>query len=354
MKQVLVINTSGLGVGGITTHIINYISNTKEDYKYTIISTIYHDEMIIKTFQNLGCVVVRLSDRKTKVFAYWVSIIKLMKHGKFDVVHVHGNSATMAIELFSAKLYGIRIRIAHSHNSFCTHKILHKILNPIFKLSYTKGVACSELAGNWIFGEGNFVVLKNGIDASKFQFNPLSRQKYRRFFGVDDNTRLFGNIGNIIEQKNQIFLLSIIKDLKQIYPLKLVIIGEGDQEQDLKQEIQKSGIDDVVIISPYRNDINNCLQAFDCFLLPSKWEGLPMILIEAQASGLPCCTSTAVTEEAVILPEHFVRLDLDKNLWVNYLKSSKNNLNREEAYSTILNSGFDMVDCVNTLRGLYG
>lgn len=354
MKKILIINTAGLGVGGITTHILNYIKRLDlREIKIDLIQTIYYTESVKKEFGQLGCHVITFPNRKKEIFKYVSALRKLVEQEKYDIIHVHGNSATMCIELSIARKNGVQVRIAHSHNSICAHKILHTLLSADFKKSYTIAAACSKEAGDWIFGKGNFLVLKNGIETDRYKYNKEWRNQYRHVFKADDKTFLMANIGNLVEQKNQRFLLPIIDEVSKLRRVRLAIIGEGEENKKIQQEIISRHLEDVVTIYNYRDDIEKCLSAFDCILLPSKWEGIPLVLVEAQAAGLPCIVSDCVSKEVAFEKSEFYFLPLQNEDWLNKMLKLVQNKNRELGPAVVKEAGYDIGLCVQKLNDIY-
>lgn len=353
MKRILIINTAGLGIGGITTHMLNYIDRLKCEYSFTIIATLFYEEIVIKKLEEMGCRIVKLPHRKKQTVRYMSALGKVVRSGNWDAVHVHGNSATMSLELWMAKVGNVPVRIAHCHNTVCEHRFLHLIMKGSLGRLYTEAVACSDAAGEWIFGPGGYKILKNAVDAEKYAFNSEVRENYRKLFGVDKDTLLLGNIGNLVEQKNQRFLVPVMKRLVSYRKAVLVIIGEGEKEEELLAQIKNSGLERKITIYPYRSDISSCLQAFDCLMLPSKWEGLPLVLVEAQASGLPCVVADTVSEEAVFNKKYFKRMPLIEAVWVDFLKDFETRQTRQEGVGETRNAGYDMASSNDILRKIY-
>lgn len=300
MRKILIVNTSGLGMGGITTHMLNYIQALKQkgyEGTFTIVVTGVRDEKILKSFVDLGCALEYLPDRKKELLRYIFSLSLLMLRQKFDVVHVHGNSSTMGLELSLAKMEKVPIRIAHCHNSKCEHPKVHKMLYPLLRASYTQAVACSTLAGDWIFGSGNYTVLPNAIDLQKFQYDPTIRKRYREKLKIDDETLLIGHVGNFNEQKNHEFLINAFYEVQKQRKAKLILLGAGPLQESVKAQVSSLQMDERVYFLGIRDDVNCWMQAMDVFAFPSRWEGLPVTLVEAQASGLQCIISDVVSRE---------------------------------------------------------
>lgn len=300
MRKILIVNTSGLGMGGITTHMLNYIQALKQkgyEGTFTIVVTGVRDEKVLKSFVDLGCALEYLPDRKKELLRYIFSLSLLMLRQKFDVVHVHGNSSTMGLELSLAKMEKVSIRIAHCHNSKCEHPKVHKMLYPLLRASYTQAVACSTLAGDWIFGSGNYTVLPNAIDLQKFQYDPTIRKRYREKLKIDDETLLIGHVGNFNEQKNHEFLINVFYEVQKQRKAKLILLGAGPLQESVKAQVSSLQMDERVYFLGIRDDVNCWMQAMDVFAFPSRWEGLPVTLVEAQASGLQCIISDVVSRE---------------------------------------------------------
>lgn len=333
MRKILIVNTSGLGMGGITIHMLNYIRALKQkDYKglFTIVVTGIRDEHMLKQFADLGCILEYFPDRKRQLLKYTASLKSLINKQQFDVIHVHGNSSTMALELLLGKIGGIPVRISHCHNSKCEHAGLHKLIYPLFESSYTRAVACSKLAGDWIFGSGNYVVLSNAIDLQQFQYSTEIRKKYRELLKITEDTLLVGHVGNFNEQKNHEFLISVFHEILKQRKATLILIGDGLLQENVKKLVRDLQINDNVFFLGLRDDVNCWMQAMDVFVFPSRWEGLGMVAIEAQATGLPVLASTEVPREACLTPYmKFASLEQNAQFWANsVLEISEINKNR--------------------------
>lgn len=297
MREVLIVNTSGLGVGGMTTHMLNYIEKIiKKNYivKFTIVVTGVRDNEIIAKFINAGCSIVFLPDRKKELIKYIKELFVLAKQHKFDAIHVHGNSSTMMIELKIAKICGIPTRIAHCHNSRCEHQLIHNVFKYSFMKSYTHAVACSELAGDWIFGKNNYTIVPNAIDINKFKYNEKNRNIYRNKLQIDDDAIVLGHVGNFNEQKNHEFLIDVFRSFHKTRHSKLILIGTGPLISKVKEKVDDFGLQNDVVFLGLKDDVNDWMQAMDVFVFPSRWEGFGMVVVEAQAANLPVVASTEV------------------------------------------------------------
>ena len=299
-------------------------------------------------------------NRKKNLLKYFNDLCKLLKNEKYDIVHIHGNSSMMLIDVLPAVLAKIPVRIVHSHNTTCNHIFLHKILNPVFRLCYTHGFACGQDAGKWLFGNQKFIELKNGIDTEKYMFNQTVRDEYRTKLNVGNKT-LIGHVGNFIEQKNHVFVIDIFSDLLKKNPnYILLLISDGDLMEQIKEKVKNLGISDSVIFLGKTSEVHKYLQAMDIFILPSLYEGLPVVLIEAQSAGLPCLVSDKVSAESNLTGTmQFISID-KTDIWVNAIekiavsieKNDRSNICRENNIK-ISEHSYDINKSAKFLKNYY-
>lgn len=298
MKKILLINTVEFEYNGITKVIAGIIDNIEKDkYCIDVVACDKIDETLKKKMENKINKFYDFGFRKKNILKYILSYTRLIKKNKYDIIHVHGNSATMVIETSIAGCYKVRKIIAHSHNNKTNHPYINLLLKPVLKLTITDALACSEDVGKWLFDKYNFVVYKNGIDLEKYYFKANIRDKIRKDLGFSDEL-VIGHVGLFNEQKNQNYLLEVLRKLKlQNIKSKLLLIGHGNKKQEFTENVMKYGLKNDVLILENRSDVNKLLMGMDIFLFPSNWEGFGIALLEAQATGLPCIASTNVLEE---------------------------------------------------------
>ncbi|MBR3789232.1 MAG: glycosyltransferase family 1 protein, partial [Clostridia bacterium] len=256
--------------------------------------------------------------RNSNPLKYVIALKKIIKENKYDIVYVHGNSATMAVELISAKLAGCKVRVAHSHNTQCNHMKINKLLMPFFSILYTDCCACSPEAGKFLFGNRECYVVNNGIYVPKYEFSEEIRDKIRTQLGVE-NKFVIGHIGRFAYQKNQEFLINILKVvIEKGEDAVLLLVGEGETIEMVKSTAESLGVADRVIFFGTTDFVNEVVQAMDCFVFPSRFEGLGIVAIEAQASGLSCVASTEVPEKVKINDKTtFLSLESDVTVWAS-------------------------------------
>jgi glycosyltransferase involved in cell wall biosynthesis len=300
--KVLVVCTVPFGANGITSVILNYYQMLKNDvlFDFVVINDVNEK---YRNLIDLNKSRMYFFKRNKNPLWYIYNMYCLLKKKQYDVVHVHGNSSLIFIDLLAARLVGVPIRIAHSHNTTCSHTFLHKILYYGFIYLYTKGAACSKEAGAWMFGKREFTEIKNGINVNNYLFQDASRKKIRKKYHIDDNIVL-GHVGNFIYQKNHIFILKVFGQLyRKNTSYRLLLIGDGPLLQDIKDMAMELGLSQAIVFCGKTMNVPAYLDAMDLFVLPSYFEGLPVALLEAQASGLPCVVSNKVTSDAKISKE---------------------------------------------------
>lgn len=313
MNKILVICTNVFGYNGIAGVILNYYKAIDKKKMHIDMLLINEPSDDVKKLLKDNGSELYVVKRNSNPMRYMHKIEKIMRENKYDLVHIHGNSATMAIELMAAKRAGILVRIPHSHNTTSDHMRLHKILKPMFNKNYSYGFACGNEAGKWLYGERDFVVINNGIDTDKFQYNEDFRDEIRRKYGVIDKF-VVGHMGVFNHQKNHEILIEIFRRLhrKNINSV-LMLVGDGENVEYIKELVKEEKLENDVIFVGTTDEAYKYMMAFDVLALPSRFEGLPLVLVEAQCSGLPCVVSTNVSIEANItgLVEY---VDYDKEI----------------------------------------
>lgn len=281
-----------------------------------------------------------------------------------DVVHLH-TSYWKSFEIEKlAKEYGVPKIIVHAHNSAVfddsdreikteRHLKLREILTEDIATEFW---ACSKIAAEWLYGNRipakQIKILKNAIDISRFTFNPTIRNAYRYKLGWDTKY-IIGHVGRFSYQKNHTFLIDIFKAaLERNDNLRLLLIGIGPLEKDIREKVERYNLNDKIYFAGPREDVNNWMQAMDCFCLPSHFEGLPIVALEAQAAGLPCLLSSNITDEVKIL-ESLYRIDLCKEQWVQELIKERVDLNRQLGSLKVAEAGFDIQRQIKILEFAY-
>lgn len=349
--------TNHFGITGISQVILNYCKALNRDrFDLTVIAgEPFAPENREECEQN-GIKFVVLPSRHQKSFRHYFGLWKALKNN-FDIVHVHGGSSIMAVELTIARLAGVKIRIAHSHNSACPNMKIHKILNPYFKKTYTKALACGELAGNWLFGENNFEVLPNVFHTGNFKFDPSKRERVRKELNLE-NRFVLGHIGRFNKQKNQPYLLKIFEKLAQKRgDAVLLLAGTGPDFEKTKALVDTHPYKERIILYGTTKDASAVYSAMDYFALPSLHEGLPVVLLEAQISGLPCVVSDKVTKEVDFGGICWASVEDSPNVWAeiildSYISRETDRQGYYEKHNKQI-AEYDIENTVNQLERIY-
>ena len=300
--KILIINVIQYNITGIANVILSHIKSLKGiDANNEIAITSYGElnEVYTDSFVNYGVGILRV-DNRNKPLQYYKDLRKIIKKGMYDIIHIHGNSGTMAIEARIAKKYSNAKVIVHLHNSTCSHPLLYgpnSLLTAIMKKNADCLVACSKLAGDWLYKK-DYVVLPNAIDIDKFTFNEQARQAIRSKYAINDDEFVLGHVGLFNEQKNHKFLIEVFEEYLKINPKsRLLFVGTGEKVEEIKTQAKSLGVYDKVVFAGAQQDMPAYYSALDIFVFPSLWEGLGIVNIEAQANGLAVLNSTSVPNE---------------------------------------------------------
>lgn len=285
----------------------------------------------------------------------------------YDVLELHTSYwRGFMIEEIAMEI-GIPRVIVHSHSSGLDNNDaverdrqmkIHMQFKQAFGAQYaTDFWACSWKAADWLYGDkiprDKIKIINNAIEVEKYQYNPILREDVRKQLGLD-NSFVIGHTGRFEYQKNHEFLLRVFKSVCLDKPYaRLLLVGEGKLRENIEKYAEELGISKQVISLGWRNDIPELLQAMDMYCLPSRFEGLPIVMVEAQCADLKCITSSEVTEEAAILDD-FQRLPLDEEVWIQninqYISAPKK---RDENIELIRKSGFDINTEIKNIEKLY-
>lgn len=290
----------------------------------------------------------------------YVAYFKYMKkflgeHKEYKVVHSHIDSMSY-FPLLAAKVNGVPVRVSHSHSSkldrdlklpikYFALKRITKVANEFF--------ACGELAGRFMYKNKDFFVLNNAIDLEKFRFQENIREDVRNDLGISQKF-VIGHVGRYCYIKNQDFLIDVFKEfLRFNNDAVLLLIGKGEDEQKLRVKVHELNLDDKVLFLKDRADVDRLYQAMDIFIMPSLFEGLPVVAVEAQANGLPCIFSDKISSE-VLLSHSASQIPLNDGVidWVKKILETdiKRNVN---ATKELQENGYDIKEEAKKLQDWY-
>lgn len=296
-----------------------------------------------------------------RFFLYLWALNKFFReHREYKIVHGH-MTHTAALYLPVAKKYGVTCRIVHSHS---THSksgllgILTDFLHKFATIDATHFFACTEATKKWFFSDeiinsGEIYLLANAIDAKRFRFDPDTRFRMRREFGIEENV-VVGCVGRFRQEKNQGFMLDVLKSMLEIEPnTMLLFAGDGPYEEKVKNKANEQGLQEHIIFLGMRSDVQDVMQAMDVFVLPSLWEGMPLVGIEAQASGLHCVVSDGVSKELDVLEMvDWLPLSAGSKAWAEALLCAANS-ERRDTYEQLCSAGYDIGTTAPWLQKFY-
>lgn len=338
--------------GGVESVVMNYYRHIdRSKIQFDFICDNDSTNIPYKEIEELGGNVILVPPYQ-KVFNYHSELKKVLKEGQYQIVHSHINVLSV-FSLYAAKRAGVKVRIAHSHST--TNKrekkknLLKQILRPFSKFFATDYMCCSELAGRWLFGdkeynEGNVYLLNNAIDLSQFKYNELIQKQKRFELGISDTTLVIGHIGRFVKQKNHSFLIDIFDEIhKKENDSILLCVGNGPLLENVKKKVSNLSLDDCVLFLGQRNDVRELYQVFDAFVLPSLYEGLPVVGVEAQATGNLCFLSDDMTKETKILDSTvFMPLDESASKWAKKILEKSKKFKKHDTVFEVSNYGFNI------------
>ncbi len=366
MRKVRVLQISvANSKSGLTQYVLNnwdYIN--KEKYQFDFVT--FGSQLDFQDrLEREGCKVYFVKHRaEDNLESFRQEIRKIMKNG-YDVVHLH-TSYWKSFELEKlAKEEGIPRIIVHAHNSGVhddsdreikeeQHKKMLELLTPEIATDF---FACSKTAAKWLYADripqDKIKIMKNAIDVGRFAFNAQVRAEYREKLGWD-NCYILGHIGRFSYQKNHEFLIAVFRDLAdKMSNAKLLLIGKGPKEGEIKKIVANYGLTDKVYFAGVREDANNWLQAMDCFCLPSRFEGLPIVAVEAQTAGLKCLCSDIISDE-VKITYNIQLIPLNKSDWVNaILVQAADSHERRNMAEIVSAAGYDLKSQIRIIEEIY-
>ena len=333
----------GLNVGGAESFLKNLVSSMSDDNQFSFYYAIQNPNVsnsFFRQFINTDKI-LRLPRFPNHPLAQYRVLRKIIIQSKIDLIHVHVNSLVNPIPLLLAKSLKVPV-VVHSHNSSnamggALGRLLHKTNQAIFIRDEQIKVACSELAGRWMFGRFPFHSVPNSVDEDRFQYNAKYRNEIRSRFKIGDETNLIGIIGRLHTQKNHKRGVDIFKEFIRKYPnSKLIVIGDGPEREAIESYIKEQTMEDSIILAGNIDDVAPYYSAIDILLMPSHFEGLPVVGVEAQVSGLPILASDKVSEELKIASDvKFLSLSDENSCWVDSLMdliTNSNEQTRTDAY----------------------
>lgn len=344
--------------GGLETMIMNYYRNidrSKVQFDFLVHrnqESDYDQEIL-----SLGGKIYRISHLNPFSLKYRKELRQFFKnHSEYTIVHCHLDCMS-SIPLIYAKKAGIKVRIAHSHNSN-----QDKNLKYLLKLFYKRRIpkvstylfACGENAGRWMYGNNQFSILNNAVDTKEFVFDNHVRENMRENLHLQEKY-IIGHVGRFNDQKNHRFIIDILKELVSMNKnVHLLLVGDGYLRQEIEKKVNNLKLNAYVTFYGKCDCVSNVMQAFDIFLFPSLYEGLPVTMVEAQSSGLKCFISDKVPKECIISDNvDILSLEDSAKLWAEHINKYHLGYERKNMIQLICNHGFDIQSNTKKLEDLY-
>ena len=348
-----------MDAGGMETFVMNVYraidrDKVQFDFLYHYDKPCFYDYEI----QALGGRITKLTVRQDNNLPGYLAALDrfFAQHPEYRILHGHYSGFGMFYNA-AARRRGVPVRVGHSHNTAYEPNLvgrLDKLMSARFNKDLTDRFACSRKAGEMLFGKSPFTVLPNGVDTAVFSaFDPERRAALREHLGVGENELLLGHVGRFTAQKNHAGLLRIFAALLPKCPnARLLLLGAGALEQDMRALAAELGVAGRVIFAGVRTNVQAFYAAMDAFLLPSLFEGLPVVLVEAQTAGLPCFVSDTVDAGAAFAPNvRFLPPDAP-DAWAQAIANADLTRN-PDARQNALDAGFDVHTSARILQDFY-
>lgn len=372
MAPVRVLHVVGrMDRGGIETMIMNVYRHIDRDKiqfdflaHYGKPDTDYNDEI-----RSLGGMIYEMPRIKSTTKTYYHKFFEYRRalkdffteHQEYNILHGHMTNTASIYMPIAEKHGNVGCRISHSHSMQAVSGLtgfLSNILSRNITKYATDWFACSEAAAKWFYSEddinsGKIKIITNSIDVNKFRFSEQKRLSKRQELSIE-NDFIVGNVARFSYPKNQDFLIETLPELlKKVPNTKLCFVGEGHDMQRAKDLAKSLGVYDKILFLGLRNDVDELISAFDVFVMTSFYEGLPLVGVEAQSSGLPCVLSDGITKETDMTGNvKFLSLDESHEAWADAIASYKD-FKRRDTADAIIKAGYDISTTVEFLTDFY-
>lgn len=363
MKRLLCI-LSSLDAGGAETFMMKIFRSLPEYYKIDFIvsakSGFYEKEVV-----ELGGRIFRVPLRTKHPIKTFKAIYDVVKQNHYTHILKLCDTPIGLYDLLAAKMGGAKVLCVRSCNAGSSNSKLGTLVNdflrPFLNIMTDVKIAPSRLAAEFTFGKaeveaGKVKFIHNGVDLNVYKFDKDNREKIRKEFGIAEEQLVIGHIGRFNQQKNHKFLIEVFAEvLKQKPDALLMLVGDGEKKNEIKEQIRALGIEESVIFTGIRSDVPALLSAMDVFVFPSFYEGMPNTVIEAQATGLPCVIADTITKEAEVTEcVNFMSLSDSAESWADKALTlfEKDKENRFCYGDKMKNAGYDIGSCVKIFIGL--
>lgn len=365
-KEILHI-VGGMNIGGTETMLMNLYRKVSKDVRFHFISYYEKEAYYDREIESLGGKVIRITspNKVGMVNSIRELCMVIRENGPYEAVHAH-TLFNCGIAMIAAQICGVKVRISHAHTNLDNdmsfiRKVYISLMRGIIKIFSTNYLACSDDAGKYLFGQGitknkNYIKLPNYIDYLKFL--NCKESNIRKELGINESDIVVGHIGTFKASKNHSFLIDTINSMiKENKNVRCILVGDGELRNEMESKCRNLGIEDRFYFLGLREDTEKILNSLDLFIFPSIYEGLGLVMLEAQACGLPCLVSKAIQPEADLrlgLVEK-IELKAGEKVWSKEAlkligRKDKNEKLIKEAFK---NKRYDLENIVDTLLKVY-
>ena len=369
MKKVRILHiVEELSAAGIESFIMNMYRRIDKNFiqfDFLVLRHVheFYDDEIKSLGGNKFCISSKKKNTLFKVYDESKKIEKFLTDKKYEIVHIHYTTSLRAPFLKACYNAGVKTRIYHSHSGYVIGKnllkriIYHRMKKVISKYG-THYFACSKVAAEWVFEKklienDRVKIIFNGIDTKRFKYDVETRKDLREKLNLINDFTLI-HTGRFTHQKNQSFLLKVFDYIYNTDKnVRLIFLGDGELLQEVKQEASKLGLSNKVYFMGIQQNVEMYLNAADCFVMPSLYEGLPVSAVEAQSTGLPCVFSENISREVSLINNcSFLSLDSPISIWADKILEYKKNIRQDESY-TIKKEGYDVESVASFMQNFY-
>lgn len=361
-KRILIIGLTE-ELGGVETFIYNttrFSDSRKYVYEYLVHGTdhaIFQDEINSFYGENRFHFIDSIKRRPLKTF---IELTKFYRQygRKYDFIHFQTGAPSEVVYIFPFNfLFNIKV-ISHSHSGSSFSPFINNIFRPLLNIITQKHLSCSDEATKWLFGEkylSKAIKVNNGIDTSKFEFDTDLRKKIRKQYGISDEDLVIGHIGRFAKEKNHSKIIEIFSKVIEKKPnSKLILVGAGDEFQKIKAITDSLTYSKSIIFAGSQRNTEAYYSAFDIFLMPSLYEGLPLVGIEAQSEGLACFFSTNIDKNILISNRsQMISLDESSEIWAEKILSIPPENDRKKYSQIVEQAGYSIKSTISVLEEIY-
>jgi glycosyltransferase involved in cell wall biosynthesis len=344
------------GIETITYNLCKYID--KEKVQIDLIIETKEKLDLLEEYKKLGCNIYRIEKFNIlNIYNYYKQLNTFFIGNKYDIIHAYNITRTPILFLV-AKKFGIKNRVFHARTNLTSTNFFRRIIYRIFiilgKNLATKRMACSEVAGNYFFGNTKVIVVKNGIESNKFIYNQTTRMEIREKYNLSNNF-IIGHVGRYCDAKNHTFIIDVFKSVSEKRnDAYLMLVGDGPLLTSIKNKVEKLGLTDKVIFVGAKDDVYKYYQAMDILVFPSIYEGFGNVVVEAQASGLRVLASTNVPKSVKVTDlVDFLPLNNSNQEWARELIDKGEKYERRNTHEEIVKSGYDIIKNAAFMENYY-